>query len=120
LTPEKNGDGLLLAYEVMRNLHLNADLVVLSACQTGLGKVEGNEGINGLTRAFEYAGARSVLVSLWNVDDKSTSEFMKLFYGALREGKPKDVSLQFAEIQLRKKHPSPYYWAAFTLRGDWQ
>jgi CHAT domain-containing protein len=120
LTPEGGADGFLHAYEVASDLHLNADLVVLSACQTGLGKNEGNEGLNGLTRAFQYAGAKSVLVSLWSVDDKSTSEFMQLFYKALKSGKSKDVALQMAEIGLRKKYPNPYYWAPFTLCGDWK
>jgi len=120
LTPEEGGDGLLEAYEVIRDIHLNADLVVLSACQTGLGKTEGNEGINGMTRAFEYAGAKSVLVSLWSVDDKSTSDFMKLFYRAMKKGEPKDLALQYAENQQRKKYPSPHDWAGFTLCGDWK
>lgn len=118
LSPTAGNDGLLLGYQIVKDLKLNADLVVLSACQTGLGKSEGIEGVDGLARAFQFAGAKAVMVSLWSVADESTSEFMQGFYSALKEGKPKDEALQAAEIAIRKKFPHPYYWAPFILEGS--
>jgi CHAT domain-containing protein/tetratricopeptide (TPR) repeat protein len=105
------------------NLKLGADLVVLSACRTGLGKEVKGEGLIGLTRGFMYAGASRVVASLWKVDDEATSELMKSFYQymlvkrmppvtALREAQ-KDIARQ-----TRWRHP--YYWAAFVLQGDWK
>jgi CHAT domain-containing protein len=104
-------------------MHLDADLVTLSACDTALGKEMGGEGLVGLTRAFQYAGARSVLASLWGVADYSTAGFMKRFYGYLHDGKSKDEALRAAQIdQIRKKGGSshPFFWAAFELNGDWR
>jgi CHAT domain-containing protein len=106
---------------VMR-LKLNADLVTLSACRTGLGKLLNGEGMVGLTRAFFYAGAKSVVVSLWNVNDIATASLMKSFYKHLQQGKSKEVALQLAKLELLKgaqrawRHP--YYWAAFVLVGE--
>ena len=113
-------DGFLRAAEVL-NLSVQADLVVLSACQTGLGKMVRGEGIVGLTRAFMYAGAPSLLVSLWNVSDASTAELMKEFYGnSITKALNKDVALQHAKITMigstRTSHP--FYWAPFVLIGD--
>src|SRR5262249_22213905 len=118
LSPTPTSDGLLLCYQILKDLKLNADLVVLSACGTGLGKGEGSEGIDGLTRALEFAGARSVVVSLWSVADESTSEFMQDFYTAMKGGQSKDAALQTAELEIRKKFPHPYYWAPFVVNGD--
>jgi len=124
LTPEQSpggGEGLLHASEIMESLRLNADLVVLSACQTGLGEVTRNEGIIGLTRAFQYAGARSVVMSLWEITDNSSSVLMKEFYTQYKNGRSKDVALQLAQQKLIKSEFShPYYWAAFEMVGDWQ
>ena len=114
-------DGFLRAHDIY-NLNLPAELVVLSACQTGLGKDIKGEGLVGLTRGFMYAGARRVVVSLWNVNDKATAELMQRFYrGMLREKLTPAAALRKAQVELAQ-HPqwhSPYYWAAFVLQGDW-
>jgi CHAT domain-containing protein/Tfp pilus assembly protein PilF len=111
-------NGILQAWEIFQRIRLNADLVVLSACETGLGMEGGGEGLIGLTRAFQYAGARTVLASLWGVSDDSTLELMTAFYRELRRGKPKDVALQAAQRILSGRHP--FFWAAFELEGDWR
>jgi CHAT domain-containing protein len=114
-------DGALQMGEVMR-LKLNADLVALSACRTGLGRLLTGEGIIGLTRAFLYAGAESVTVSLWNVNDIATSTLMKAFYKNLKQGLAKDDALRRAKLELIRGPQAawrhPYYWAAFVLVGD--
>jgi CHAT domain-containing protein len=114
-------DGMLQMGEIMR-LKLNADLVTLSACSTGLGKLVNGEGILGLTRAFFYAGARNVAVSLWNVNDASTSTLMKAFYLNLNRGLSKSAALRQAKLTLLRSKESvwhhPYYWAAFVLVGE--
>jgi CHAT domain-containing protein len=100
-------------------LNLSADLVVLSACQTGKGRLETGEGLIGLSSAFLFAGSSSVLVSLWNVIDKSTAEFMGDFYSYLMEGKPITRALQEAKIKMiHSPHGHPYHWAAFVLVGN--
>jgi CHAT domain-containing protein len=122
--PEEGQDnGLLQAWEILESVRLDADLVTLSACDTALGKEMGGEGLVGLTRAFQYAGARSVLASLWSISDDSTAHFMERFYGYLRNGKSKDEALRAAQIdQIRGKSGSshPFHWAAFGLFGDWR
>jgi CHAT domain-containing protein len=114
-------DGLLQVPEIMR-LRLRADMVTLSACQTGLGKLVDGEGVMGMSRAFLYAGAGSVLISLWNVNDASTAELMKLAYQNLTRGIPRDEALRAAKLQLMRGPQSawrhPYYWAPFILLGD--
>ena len=111
-------DGFLQAREIY-NLKLNADLVVLSACQTAGGKMEKGEGIQGLSRAFFCSGSRSVLASLWNVNDESTSHFMKSYYGYLTEGRTKQESLRLTKIKMcRSGKWRPYHWAAFVLIGE--
>ena len=105
------------------HMHLNADLVVLSACQTALGKNVRGEGLIGLTRGFMYAGAPRVVASLWKVDDEATAELMKLFYGNMLKKKMAPAeALQKAQIKIQKQKrwQSPYYWAAFVMQGDWQ
>ena len=114
-------NGLLQAWEILEQLRLNADLVVLSACRTGLGTELSGEGLIGMTRAFQYAGARSVMASLWSVDDRRTADLMKRFYKHLRDGEPKDVALQSAQREMIAAGAShPFYWAAFSLSGDWR
>ncbi len=114
-------DGVLQMGEIMR-LKLNADLVTLSACNTGLGKLVNGEGILGLTRAFFYAGARNITVSLWNVNDSSTSALMKVFYENLNRGLSKSAALRQAKLTLLHGKEAawhhPYYWAAFVLVGE--
>ena len=115
-------DGFLRAYEIY-NLNLPADLVVLSACQTGLGKDVKGEGLVGLTRGFMYAGAARVVVSLWNVNDKATSELMAKFYQKmLKEGQRPAAALRSAQVEMLRSSQwqSPYFWAAFTLQGEWR
>src|SRR6185436_8614007 len=115
-------NGLLQAWEIFESMRLAADLVTLSACDSGLGKEMGSEGLIGLTRAFQFAGARSVLASLWSVSDLSTADLMKRFYGHLRAGRTKDEALQAAQIALirSREFSHPYHWAAFQLVGDWK
>lgn len=108
--------GVLEARTVIQTFDLNADLVTLSACQTGLGKFLG-QGPIGFTRAFLAAGARSLLVSLWNVNDQATREWMVAFYTAYLEHGNKARALQQAMQQTRVKYPEPKNWAAFTLVG---
>ena len=119
LTAEGEENGLLQAWEIFESVRLDADLVTLSACDTALGREMGGEGLVGLTRAFQYAGARSVLASLWSVADISTARFMQSFYGHLRGGMSKDEALRAAQVeQARNLHP--FHWAAFQLTGDWK
>ena len=115
-------DGFLGVADVY-NARLSADLVVLSGCQTGLGQEVRGEGLMGLTRAFLYAGAPRVIVSLWNVNDEATAELMATFYrGLLRDGKTPAAALTAAqrEMRARKRWESPYYWAAFVQHGEWR
>lgn len=114
--------GLLRLHEIY-NLRLNADLVVLSACQTGLGKDVRGEGLIGLTRGFMYAGAPRVVASLWQVDDAATSALMKEFYrGMLVRNLTPAAALRAAQLEMLKKKAwqSPYYWGAFVLQGEWK
>ena len=118
----KPQDGFLRAHEIY-NLNLPAELVVLSACQTGLGKEVRGEGLDGLTRGFMYAGARRIVVSLWNVNDKATAELMERFYRRmLKDNHSPAASLRAAQIEMlqQKQWQSPYYWAAFTMQGEWR
>jgi CHAT domain-containing protein/Tfp pilus assembly protein PilF len=116
-------DGFLQLHEVY-NLKLSAELVVLSACQTGLGKEVKGEGLVGLTRGFMYAGAARVMASLWKVDDRATAELMKRFYqGMLGEKRLSPAAaLRAAQIEMwkQKRWESPYYWAAFLLHGEYR
>jgi len=112
-------DGLLQVYEIF-DLKLNAELVVLSACETGLGKQVKGEGLVGLTHAFFYAGTSSVLVSLWKVQDRSTADLMVNFYQELDAGKNKAESLRQAKLRMiqQNRYAHPYYWAPFVLVGN--
>ena len=121
LTPGGGEDGLLQAWEIFEQVRLKADLVVLSACETGLGTTTRNEGVLGLTRALEYAGAHAVLASLWSIEDESTATLMTDFYANLKK-QSKDVAWEEATQKLRQnpKYRHPYYWAPFILIGDWK
>ncbi len=115
-------NGILRAHEVY-NLKLGADLVVLSGCQTALGKEVKGEGLLGLTRGFMYAGSPRVVASLWRVPDMATAELMKRFYqGLLVEGLSAAAALRAAQIAIQKERrwAAPYYWAAFGLQGEWK
>jgi CHAT domain-containing protein len=114
-------EGFLRAYEVY-NLKLNAELVVLSACSTALGKEIKGEGLAGLTRGFMYAGTPRVLASLWNVRDEATAELMKRFYRNMLIGKSSPAAaLREAQISMWRepRWAAPYYWAGFVLQGEW-
>jgi CHAT domain-containing protein len=115
-------NGFLRLYEIY-NLKLGADLVVLSACQTAVGQEIRGEGLLGLTRGFMYAGAPRVLATLWQVDDRATSELMKRFYQKmLGEGLRPAAALRAAQVSMQadKRWSSPHFWAAFTLQGEWK
>ena len=117
----KQQDGFLRLHEIY-NLNLNADLVVLSACQTGLGKDYKGEGLIGLTRGFMYAGSKGVIATLWKVDDEATTELMKHFYdGLFRQGLTPAAALRAAKLAIRnqKRWQSPFFWAAFELHGEY-
>jgi CHAT domain-containing protein len=122
---DENGkpqDGFLRAHDIY-NLKLPAELVVLSACETGLGKDVRGEGLEGLTRGFMYAGARRVVVSLWNVNDRATATLMqRLYAGMLRSNKTPAAALRAAQIEMLRsgQWQAPYYWAAFVMQGEWK
>jgi len=113
-------DGNLFSGEIY-NLHLNANLVTLSACQTGLGKISKGEGVIGLSRALVYAGAKNLVVSFWSVADESTSQLMTSFYQQLitTNNKPFTEALRDAKLEMirQEKYASPFYWAPFVLIG---
>jgi len=116
-TREINDDGILTAYEVM-NLDLsNTRLVVLSACETGLGKIENGEGVYGLQRSFLQAGARNILISLWKVDDLTTQELMTRFYQYVFQGKHERDALKLAQLDQLKKYNYPISWGGFIMVG---
>ncbi|MEH2077593.1 MAG: CHAT domain-containing protein [Nostoc sp.] len=116
LTPTSNDDGLLTPAEIV-DLKINAELVVLSACDTGRGKITG-DGVVGLSRSLITAGASSVIVSLWAVPDSPTSELMTEFYQQWQKNPDKAAALRNAMLITMKKHPQPRDWAAFTLIGE--
>jgi CHAT domain-containing protein/Tfp pilus assembly protein PilF len=122
---DENGqpqNGFLRLYDLY-NLKLSADLVVLSACQTALGKEIRGEGLVGLTRGFMYAGAPRVVASLWQIDDRASAEFMKRFYqGMLGQKLRPAAALRAAQVSMQsdKRWHEPHYWAAFTLQGEWK
>jgi CHAT domain-containing protein len=116
LSPDEQSDGRLTVSQLY-SMRLDADLVTLSACETGLGKIANGDDVVGLTRGFLYAGSRSIVASLWKVDDEATAYLMTRFYSALK-GTSKREALRLAQIETRKKYPHPYYWAAFQLTGE--
>jgi CHAT domain-containing protein/Flp pilus assembly protein TadD len=111
-----------LGLNEISNLNLSAELVVLSACRTGLGKDVRGEGVIGLARGFMHAGTSRVVVSLWSTDDRSNETLMnRFYYGMLRKGLTPAAALRAAQIEMwqEKRWSDPYYWAAFVLQGDW-
>jgi CHAT domain-containing protein len=132
---EGRDNGLLQVWEIFESVRLDADLVVLSACDSALGRELSGEGLIGLTRAFQYAGARSVVASLWSVSDQATAELMTRFHRHYAAGLSKDEALRQAQIELIRKPiqitivngqtvetdaSAPFFWAAFQLFGDWR
>jgi CHAT domain-containing protein len=110
------GDSHLSLYDIY-HLHLPAELIVLSGCATGLNVVTPGDELIGLVRGLLQAGAQSLVLSLWDVHDESTKDFMIAFYTRLQQGQSKPAAMQAAMIELRECHPHPYYWAPFSLIG---
>jgi len=122
LAPDAQGreDGLLQAREI-RNLPLRAELVTLSACDTGVGSVEGEEGVANLVKAFLFAGTKSVLASMWSAGDTSSTYLMTQFYFHLAQGDDRSVALQHAKLEAIDQFGNnavPLYWAGFQIFGD--
>ena len=118
--PASHDDGLLQVREIIR-LRFNADLVTLSACNTGVGKIEGEEGVTNLVEAFLVSGAKAVVASLWSADDTYTGALMERFYTHVAEGQEKAVALRHAKLDLLARDGGrvpPYYWGAFVLVGE--
>jgi CHAT domain-containing protein len=118
----KSLEGFLRLHDVY-NLDLPADLVVLSACRTGLGKDVRGEGVISLSNGFMYAGAKAVISSLWKVDDDATAEFMGHFYRSLlKDQQPPAIALRNAKLEMQKdqRWHAPFYWAGFVLQGEYQ
>jgi CHAT domain-containing protein/Tfp pilus assembly protein PilF len=120
LSADGGDDGLLRAWEVRDRLRLDADLVTLSACESALGQEATAEGLVGLTRAFQRAGARSVVASLWAVTDRPAARFMETFYARVRSGMDRDQALAAAQVESLGAGVHPYHWAGFQLAGDWR
>lgn len=123
VNPEGRPQNGLLRMLDIYDLNLSADLVVLSACSTGLGKDVRGEGLIGLVRGFMYAGAARVVSSLWRVDDQSTAELMKRFYRAMmKDGQAPAAALRTAQLEMSRQErwSAPYYWAGFVLQGEYK
>jgi CHAT domain-containing protein/ankyrin repeat protein len=108
-------DGVLTAQEISEMNLLNTELVVLSACETGLGDINNSEGVFGLQRAFKLAGVKTLIMSLWKVPDKQTSMLMQAFYTNWLGGMSKHEAFKKAQLSVRETHPEPYYWAGFVM-----
>jgi CHAT domain-containing protein len=116
--PIEAGNGLLTAEDVSALDLLDTELVVLSACDTGLGTESFSDGVMGLRRSFALAGARTVVMSLWKVPDAETRQLMVEFYRRLRTGAGRADALRAAQLQVRESHPDVFFWGAFICLGD--
>jgi CHAT domain-containing protein len=112
------GEESRLEVQEIFGLDLHASLVVLSACETALGKLTRGDELTGLTRAFIYAGTPSVITTLWQVNDRAAFELMREFYRHLKAGEGKAEALRQAQLAMLQRHPRPYYWAAYQLFGE--
>lgn len=121
ISPDSSNDGLLHTYELL-SMNLNADLICLSACNSGFGELQRGEGVMSLARGFMYANVPNVLMSLWAVPDKATGDIMQSFYAELKNGRPYEHALHQAKITYLRdadEHLSnPFYWASFVYMGD--
>ena len=113
--PQGIDDGVLTAQEISVLDFREMDLVVLSACETALGDIDTSEGVFGLQRAFKKAGAKTLIMSLWKVNDEVTKSLMNKFYQSLLSGKTKHESFLEAQQLIRSRHPEPQNWAAFIM-----
>lgn len=111
-------NGIVTAYEISELNLSSTELVVLSACETGIGDIIFCEGVYGFRRAFAIAGARTLVLSLWSIPDEETKDLMVTFYTHLKSGRGKSEALREAQLKLKKRYPHPYYWGAFILQGD--
>ncbi|MFA7071886.1 MAG: CHAT domain-containing protein [Methanoculleus bourgensis] len=110
-------DGIVTAYEVSELNLVSTDMVVLSACETGIGDILFGEGVFGFRRAFTIAGAKTLVMSLWAISDDETAELMVTFYAHLKAGLGRGEALREAQLSLKRKRPHPYYWGGFILQG---
>ena len=115
---EEGENGILTALEASTLNLENTELVILSACETGKGEIKVGEGVYGLQRAFQVAGAKATIMSLWKVDDEATQLLMEKFYHFWIESGSKTEAFRKAQLEVRKKYPSPYYWGAFVMMGE--
>ncbi|MCB0617025.1 MAG: CHAT domain-containing protein, partial [Phaeodactylibacter sp.] len=119
--PDSLQNELLYAKDLY-SLRLQAEMVVLSACESGVGELRRGEGVISLARGFSYAGAKSLVTTLWRVSDRESAVLMQLFYRQLKEGKPKDEALRVAKLQFIDQNNGarahPFFWGAFILSGD--
>jgi len=115
---EKRDDGIVSAEKILGLKLKGTELVVLSACNTGVGEVQSGEGVFGLKRAFLLSGAKTLVMSLWNVPSKETTELMVDFYTLMAEGKSKAEALRVAKMRMMEKNPHPFFWGAFVMTGD--